>query len=119
MPCLPPGDLPNQGIEPLSLASPALAGRFFTTSATWEAPCLVLNPARLSCLRTFASVGLFGWNTLPLCPTAAFFLFFFLMAALGLHCDKWVFSSYNEQGPFFLQCKSFSLQWLLFVVPRL
>ena len=47
MPCLPPGDLPNQGIEPLSLASPALAGRFFTTSATWEAPCLVLDPARL------------------------------------------------------------------------
>ena len=26
-----PGDLPNPGIEPKSLASPALAGRFFTT----------------------------------------------------------------------------------------
>ena len=26
-----PGDLPNQGIEPASLVSPALAGRFFTT----------------------------------------------------------------------------------------
>ena len=32
-----PGDLPNQGIEPESLAFPALAGRFFTTNATWEA----------------------------------------------------------------------------------
>ena len=32
-----PGDLPNPGIEPTSLRSPALAGRFFTTSATWEA----------------------------------------------------------------------------------
>ena len=31
-----PGDLPNPGIEPVSLVSPALAGRFFTTSATWE-----------------------------------------------------------------------------------
>ena len=32
-----PEDLPNQGIKPLSLMSPwlALAGRFFTTSATW------------------------------------------------------------------------------------
>ena len=30
-------DLPNQGIEPDSLMSPALAGEFFTTSATWEA----------------------------------------------------------------------------------
>ena len=26
-----PGDLPNPGIKPASLASPALAGRFFTT----------------------------------------------------------------------------------------
>ena len=38
LPCLPPGDLPDPGIEPVSLVSPALAGRFFTTSATWEAP---------------------------------------------------------------------------------
>ena len=36
--CPPPGDLPNPGIEPPSLMSPALAGGFFTTSATWEAP---------------------------------------------------------------------------------
>ena len=33
----PPGDLPNQGIKPASLMFPALAGRFFTTSSTWEA----------------------------------------------------------------------------------
>ena len=31
-------DLLDPGIEPKSLMSPALAGRFFTTSATWEAP---------------------------------------------------------------------------------
>ena len=35
-----PGDLPHLGIEPASLASPALASRLFTTSATWEADCL-------------------------------------------------------------------------------
>ena len=29
-----PGDLPNSGIEPKSLMSPALAGGSFTTSAT-------------------------------------------------------------------------------------
>ena len=28
-PCPPPGHLPNPGVEPVSLASPALAGRFF------------------------------------------------------------------------------------------
>ena len=32
-----PGDLPAPGIEPASLMSLALAGRFFTISATWEA----------------------------------------------------------------------------------
>ena len=36
-PCPSPGDLPNPGIEPVSLASPALAGGFFTTGATWKA----------------------------------------------------------------------------------
>ena len=35
--CPPPGDLPDPGIEPTSLMSPALAGRLFTTSAAWEA----------------------------------------------------------------------------------
>ena len=34
----PPGDLPNPGIEPASPVSPAVAGGFFTSSATWEAP---------------------------------------------------------------------------------
>ena len=38
LPCPPPGDLPDAGIESGSLVSPALAGGFFTTSATWEAP---------------------------------------------------------------------------------
>ena len=30
-----PGDIANPGIQPAFLMSPALAGRFFTTSATW------------------------------------------------------------------------------------
>ena len=40
-----PVDLPDPGIEPMSPTSPAPAGRFFTTSATWEAPviCIVLQ----------------------------------------------------------------------------
>ena len=37
LPFLSPGDLPDPGIEPASLVSPALAGRFLTTSATWQA----------------------------------------------------------------------------------
>ena len=37
LPCPPPGDLPDPGIKLTSLMFPALAGGFFTTSATWEA----------------------------------------------------------------------------------
>ena len=37
LPCPPPGDLPNPEFEPMPLVSLALAGGFFTTSATWEA----------------------------------------------------------------------------------
>ena len=32
-----PGELHKPGIKSASLMSPALAGKFFTTSATWEA----------------------------------------------------------------------------------
>ena len=37
LPRPPPGDLPDPGLEPKSLVSPALAGGFFTAGATWEA----------------------------------------------------------------------------------
>ena len=46
-----PGDLPNPGIEPVPLVTPALAGRFSTTSATWEAPKLLTKP-QIKALRT-------------------------------------------------------------------
>ena len=45
LPCPPPEDLPNPGIKPASLMSPALAGGFFTTHATWEAQ--VMNIRKL------------------------------------------------------------------------
>ena len=38
-----PEDLPNPGIEPTSLRSPALAGRFLTTSAAWYCLDLYYN----------------------------------------------------------------------------
>ena len=37
LPYPPPGNLLDPGIDPVCLVSPALAGIFFTTSATWEA----------------------------------------------------------------------------------
>ena len=55
-PCLPSGDLPDSGMEPRSLKSPALAGEFFTTSTTWEAPVSV----------TYSSLNILCWFMFPL-----------------------------------------------------
>ena len=58
LPCPPPGDLPNPGIELGSLImSAVLAGGFFTTSTTWEA---------LLCTR-FTTVWVSGLVTPPEC----------------------------------------------------
>ena len=46
LPCPFPGDLPDPGIKPVSFMSPALAGGFFTTSTTWEAPYPTWSSAR-------------------------------------------------------------------------
>ena len=53
LPCPPPGDLPDPGIEPPSLMSPTLVGRFFTTSVTLDALlCFYSSPILppLSCI---------------------------------------------------------------------
>ena len=56
LPFPPPADLPDPGMEPTSLTSPALAGVFFTTSATWEAPLQPLGPSK----RCYISIKLNG-----------------------------------------------------------
>ena len=43
LPCPPPGNLPNPGIEPASLISLALAGRFLTTESPGK-PSKALRP---------------------------------------------------------------------------
>ena len=55
LPCSPPEDLPDPGIKPVSLTSPALAGGFFTTSS-WEAH---YGPDALYCLELRNDFGLF------------------------------------------------------------
>ena len=52
-----PGDLPDPGIQPMSLASPALAGGFFTTSAA--------KPLRLCLVAPLPRVSL---TDQPACP---------------------------------------------------
>ena len=38
LPCPPPGDLPDPGIEPVSLMSLALTSGLFTSSTSWKVP---------------------------------------------------------------------------------
>ena len=68
LPCPLPWDLPDPGIKPWSLASPALAGRFFTTSASWEVPfwmmCVCVSHSVMS--DSLQPRGL--WPTKLLCP---------------------------------------------------
>ena len=60
-----PGDLPNPGIEPASLMSPALVGWFSTTSATWEAPLLLTMEVQTAAGRHSARVTLLWPRPLP------------------------------------------------------
>ena len=77
LPFPPPGDLSNPGIEPMSLMIPALAGRFFTTTTTWEAwvNCMVCEfylskavtkvfegfPHGSDCKESSCNAGDLGW----------------------------------------------------------
>ena len=63
LPCPSPGDLPDPGIEPMSLLSPALAGGFFTTNATWEAHVCVCRYLRLPAVSESAKTQ--GLERLP------------------------------------------------------
>ena len=47
LPLPPAGDLSDPGIKPVSLTSPALASKFFTTNATWEASGVSQGSANL------------------------------------------------------------------------
>ena len=48
-----PGDIPNKGIKPTSLMSPALSGVFFTSSTTWKAPLCIFFFLSISISKIF------------------------------------------------------------------
>ena len=54
LPCSSPGNLPDPGIEPMSLTSSALAGGFFTSRTTWEAKIGFNEMKSLSHVQLFA-----------------------------------------------------------------
>ena len=62
--CCPPGDLPDLGIKPTSLATPELAGGVFTTNTTWSLNGSFRSGQLLSVSWTFSCV--FIWSSLLL-----------------------------------------------------
>jgi len=51
LPCPPSGDLPDPGVKPASLASPALTGKFFTTGPPKAVETTVIQEFFLSYIR--------------------------------------------------------------------
>ena len=70
LPCSPPGDLPDPGMEPVPLTLPVLANRFFTMSTTWKA--VIWGDRWQMPLLWLFSLGR-GFT----CLVAGFFFFFF------------------------------------------
>ena len=70
--CPPQWVLPDPGITPASLMSPVLAGRFFVTSATWEAhECITYRKAYFIGWRKYGCIAHRGnetWNVNILPP---------------------------------------------------
>ena len=62
LPFPPPEDLPDTGTEPTSAASLALAGGFFTTSATWEALAFHTVHCYSTCPTSFTMMPGRGWQ---------------------------------------------------------
>ena len=90
VPFLTPGDLPDSGIE---LASLALAGRFFTTSATWEALYI-----RMYCEMN-TTVSLVSISHPTELQVYFFYLVFMYLAALGHSCGIQDLSLWHPGSP--------------------
>ena len=95
------------GIEPVSPMSPALAGRFFTTSATWEAP---MNQWKKEWKRKSLSrvrVNQYGYTVISYCPR---FTLMFALCVVYVHefwqmlyaCIHHSYLVYNKEYTFYI-----------------
>ena len=66
LPLYTPGDLHYLGIKPMSLASSALAGRFFTSRASWEAPSFQIGRLQIPPWRSYFRISQMGTTEINL-----------------------------------------------------
>ena len=137
LPRPPPRDLPDPGIKAASLSSPALAGRFFTTTATCEAPDLTIQ---FSSVQLLSHVQLFviPWTaahqaSLSITNSRSLLKLMSIKSVMPsnhliLYCpplllpsilpsirifSKWVSSSHQEAKVLEFQLQHQSLQWII------
>ena len=102
LPCPLPGDLPDPGIKPTSPGSPALAGGFFATSATWEAclPSLLLIIQGLEQMSLFRET-LLTWSIslIPstLCIPLLFCLYHLSLPEILLRCPTKMWTLWKQR----------------------
>ena len=65
LPFPPSEDLPNPGIEPVSLLSPAVAGGFFTTNASWEVLTVLDIEGGVSGFSKLRPCNSLNWRNIP------------------------------------------------------
>ena len=92
LPCPPPGDLPNPGIEPISLVFPDAASGFFTTNATQGDPSAFLNSEEFLLLKRTVML-IFLPNYLE-------------MSLSALHCFEIRYSTGEDECSFKLKWKA-------------
>ena len=69
LPCPPPGELPDPGIEPTSLMSPALAGEFFTSHAVFKSQKYHTKMCDMHCSKPAKHHTLFLFDQVHLKPS--------------------------------------------------
>ena len=94
LPCSPPGNLPDPGIESASLMFSCTGGRFFTTSTTWEAP---MNPCCCCCRQVAQSCPTL-WDPMD-CSLPGFSVH----GILQIRTLEWVAISFSYTYPSFNQ----------------
>ena len=133
LPCPPPGDIPDPGIKPASLRSPALAGEVFTTSAPQPTPREALishapiqnkkftkkemwryffgprSQSWESKSRAVSDPGLEHWGPFPLPQLQSNMWSFFLPRPLSSHLHHHHQHSSHQMASFLLQPKRYTL----------
>ena len=95
LPCPPPGDLPNSGIEPESLTSIYTSSGFFTTSATWEVPKKYLFSTISSLSSALQSTFMIHFVPLGLNP--ANYIFLTLLSSVFFKLPQWAIDRSLEE----------------------